>query len=81
MSVAVDGFDIGRTHFDGGREHSRSYSQCGVSNIVGVILTPLLVSFLMHATGHSGEIGPLLIEITMLTLLVVSTKIMRVGVL
>jgi sodium/bile acid cotransporter 7 len=39
------------------------------SNIVGVILTPLLVSFLMHATGHSGDIGPLLVQITMLTLL------------
>jgi solute carrier family 10 (sodium/bile acid cotransporter), member 7 len=39
------------------------------SNIVGVILTPLLVSFLMHATGHSGPIGPLLVQITMLTLL------------
>jgi solute carrier family 10 (sodium/bile acid cotransporter), member 7 len=39
------------------------------SNIVGVILTPLLVSLLMHATGHSGPIGPLLIQITMLTLL------------
>jgi solute carrier family 10 (sodium/bile acid cotransporter), member 7 len=39
------------------------------SNIIGVILTPLLVSFLMHATGHSGPIGLLLIQITMLTLL------------
>jgi solute carrier family 10 (sodium/bile acid cotransporter), member 7 len=39
------------------------------SNIVGVILTPLLVSFLMHATGRSGPIGPLLIQITLLTLL------------
>ena len=39
------------------------------SNIVGVILTPLLVSLLMHATGHSGPIGPLLIQITILTLL------------
>jgi sodium/bile acid cotransporter 7 len=39
------------------------------SNIVGVILTPLLVNFLMQATGHSGPIGPLLIQITMLTLL------------
>jgi sodium/bile acid cotransporter 7 len=39
------------------------------SNIVGVILTPLLVSFLMHATGHSGDIGPLLVQITLLTLL------------
>jgi len=39
------------------------------SNIIGVILTPLLVSFLMHATGHSRPIGPLLVQITMLTLL------------
>src|SRR6267154_457894 len=33
------------------------------SNIVGVILTPLLVSFLMQATGQSGPLGPLLIQI------------------
>ncbi len=41
------------------------------SNIVGVILTPLLVSLLMHAAGKgdSGSMGPLLLEITMLTLL------------
>jgi len=42
------------------------------SNIAGVILTPLLVSLLMHATGRtrgSGSFGMLLIEITMLTLL------------
>jgi sodium/bile acid cotransporter 7 len=41
------------------------------SNIVGVILTPLLVSLLMHATGRTGtgSFGPLLLEITMLTLL------------
>jgi sodium/bile acid cotransporter 7 len=41
------------------------------SNIVGVILTPLLVSLLMHATGKTGtgSLGPLLLEITMLTLL------------
>jgi solute carrier family 10 (sodium/bile acid cotransporter), member 7 len=41
------------------------------SNIVGVVLTPLLVSLLMHATGKtaSGSFGPLLLEITMLTLL------------
>src|SRR5580700_2133030 len=39
------------------------------SNIVGVVLTPLLVSFLMQTTGQSGSIGPLLIQITCLTLL------------
>jgi sodium/bile acid cotransporter 7 len=39
------------------------------SNIVGVILTPLLVGLLMHATGRSGPVGPLLMQITMLTLL------------
>jgi sodium/bile acid cotransporter 7 len=41
------------------------------SNIVGVVLTPVLVSLLMHATGRttaSGSFGPLLLEITMLTL-------------
>jgi solute carrier family 10 (sodium/bile acid cotransporter), member 7 len=41
------------------------------SNIVGVILTPVLVSLLMHATGKtgSGSLGHLLLAITMLTLL------------
>jgi sodium/bile acid cotransporter 7 len=39
------------------------------SNIVGVVLTPLLVSFLMQATGQSGPIGPLLVQIACLTLL------------
>ncbi|MBV9298363.1 MAG: bile acid:sodium symporter [Verrucomicrobia bacterium] len=41
------------------------------SNIVGVILTPLLVGLLIHVTGKSGSgsLGPLLAEITMLTLL------------
>jgi solute carrier family 10 (sodium/bile acid cotransporter), member 7 len=39
------------------------------SNIVGVVLTPLLVSFLMQATGQSGPIGPLLLQIICLTLL------------
>jgi solute carrier family 10 (sodium/bile acid cotransporter), member 7 len=39
------------------------------SNIAGVVLTPLLASFLMQATGQSGPIGPLLVQITCLTLL------------
>ena len=41
------------------------------SNIVGVIFTPILVGLLMHVTGKSGSgsLGPLLLDITMLTLL------------
>jgi sodium/bile acid cotransporter 7 len=42
------------------------------SNIVGVILTPILVGLLLHVTGRttaSGSFAPLLLEITMLTLL------------
>src|ERR1700735_103430 len=41
------------------------------SNIVGVILTPILVSLLMHATGKtgSGSLVHLLLAITTLTLL------------
>ena len=47
------------------------------SNIVGVILTPLLVGLLMHATGKtgSGSLGHLLLEITMLTLLPFATGV------
>lgn len=40
-----------------------------LSNIVGVVLTPLLVHALMQTTGHSGEMGPLMVKITLLTLL------------
>ncbi len=40
-----------------------------LSNIMGVVLTPLLVSFLMHVSGGHGALGPLLLQITMLTLL------------
>ena len=41
------------------------------SNIVGVVLTPVLVGLLVHATGRTGtgSFGRLLLEITMLTLL------------
>jgi solute carrier family 10 (sodium/bile acid cotransporter), member 7 len=41
------------------------------SNIVGVVLTPVLVGFLIHAAGKTGSnsIGPLLVQITMLTLI------------
>src|SRR6202030_3280678 len=44
------------------------------SNIVGVILTPLLVTLLMQASGKTGtgSLGPLLLDITMLTLLPVA---------
>jgi sodium/bile acid cotransporter 7 len=40
-----------------------------LSNIIGVFLTPVLVHLLMRETGEAGEIGPLLIKITLLTLL------------
>lgn len=39
------------------------------SNILGVIVTPLLVHLLMKSTGHSAPFGPLLLKITLLTLL------------
>jgi sodium/bile acid cotransporter 7 len=40
----------------------------GLSNIMGVFLTPLLVRLLMQAGGQAGEFAPLLIKITLLTL-------------
>ena len=40
-----------------------------LSNILGVFLTPLLVQLLMRKTGQSTPIGPLLLKITLLTLL------------
>lgn len=39
-----------------------------LSNIVGVIATPLLVQVLMDRTGQTGSFGPLLLKITLLTL-------------
>jgi solute carrier family 10 (sodium/bile acid cotransporter), member 7 len=40
----------------------------GLSNILGVMLTPLLVRFLMQASGQVASFGPLLLKITLLTL-------------
>lgn len=40
-----------------------------VSNIIGVVATPLLVRLLMNRTGSHGSFGPLLLQITLLTLL------------
>ena len=40
-----------------------------LSNILGVILTPVLVGLLMRKTGQSASIGPLLLKIMMLTLI------------
>ncbi len=40
-----------------------------LSNILGVILTPVLVELLMRKTGQSSSIGPLLLKIMMLTLI------------
>jgi len=39
-----------------------------LSNILGVILTPLLVRALMQASGQTASFGPLLLKITLLTL-------------
>jgi len=40
-----------------------------LSNILGVVLTPVLVELLMRKTGQSSTIGPLLLKIMMLTLI------------
>src|SRR5215469_241254 len=40
----------------------------GLSNILGVMFTPLLVRFLMQASGQVSSFGPLLFKITLLTL-------------
>ncbi|MBB5350400.1 sodium/bile acid cotransporter 7 [Haloferula luteola] len=40
-----------------------------LSNIVGVVITPLLVHGLMRSTGSTGSFGPLLVKIILLTLL------------
>jgi len=40
-----------------------------LSNILGVVLTPVLVELLMRKTGQSSSIGPLLLKIMMLTLI------------
>jgi sodium/bile acid cotransporter 7 len=40
-----------------------------LSNIVGVVLTPVLVHLLMQASGHAAPFGPLLLKICLLTLL------------
>lgn len=39
------------------------------SNVIGVLLTPILVHLLMKSTGQSAPFGPLLLKITALTLL------------
>lgn len=39
-----------------------------LSNVVGVLLTPLLIQLLMRTTGQTTPIGPLLLKITALTL-------------
>jgi sodium/bile acid cotransporter 7 len=40
-----------------------------LSNIIGVVLTPLLVHELMQTTGQSAALGPLMLKIMLLTLL------------
>lgn len=40
-----------------------------LSNVAGVMITPLLVHLLMRTTGGTGDFGPLLLKIVTLTLL------------
>jgi sodium/bile acid cotransporter 7 len=40
-----------------------------LSNLIGVVLTPLLVHVLMRTTGQSAALGPLMLKIMLLTLL------------
>ena len=40
-----------------------------LSNLIGVVLTPLLVHELMKTTGQSAPLGPLMLKIMLLTLL------------
>jgi len=40
-----------------------------LSNIIGVVLTPLLAHELMNTTGQSARLGPLMLKIMLLTLL------------
>jgi len=40
-----------------------------LSNIIGVVLTPLLVHELMKTTGQSAPLGPLMLKIMLITLL------------
>lgn len=40
----------------------------GLSNILGVLLTPLLVRLLMQASGQTASFAPLLLKISLLTL-------------
>ena len=40
-----------------------------LSNLIGVVLTPLLVHELMQTTGQSAPLGPLMLKIMLLTLL------------
>lgn len=39
------------------------------SNIIGVVLTPILVHLLMQSTGQTASFGPLMLQITLLTLI------------
>ncbi|MGC9941452.1 MAG: bile acid:sodium symporter family protein [Verrucomicrobiota bacterium] len=52
-----------------------------LSNIIGVVLTPLLVHALMQTTGQSAPLGPLMLKIMLLTLLPFFTgMVLRSGV-
>ena len=52
-----------------GGNTSGALFNAALSNIAGVVLTPLLVHVLLQASGRSAPFGPLLLKICLLTLL------------
>ena len=47
---------------------SAAIFNAALSNIMGVVLTPVLVHLLMQASGQTGPLGPLVMKVTLLTL-------------
>ena len=47
---------------------SAAIFNAALSNIMGVALTPILVQLLMQSSGQTGPLGPLMVKVTLLTL-------------
>jgi sodium/bile acid cotransporter 7 len=47
---------------------SAAIFNAALSNIMGVALTPILVQLLMQSSGQTGPLGPLMVRVTLLTL-------------